>query len=49
MMHKITKKLALLVGSTLAIDLLIPGVGSGELALQTVLVAACGVVIYFRQ
>jgi hypothetical protein len=47
-MNKFAKKIALLVGGIVAADLLIPGVGSDELALQAGLVAVCVASIYFR-
>jgi hypothetical protein len=48
-MQKFPKRLVLLIGGILAVDLLIPGAGSGELILQAVLIAFCGALMYFRQ
>ena len=48
-MQKFPKRLVLLIGGILAVDVLIPGAGSGELILQAVLIAFCGALMYFRQ
>jgi hypothetical protein len=49
MMRKLTNRLALLAGTILCADLLIPGVPSSELILQGVIVAVCGALMCFRQ
>lgn len=48
-MRKFIQKLLLLVAAILAVDLIVPGVGSGEVALQAGLVATFGAVAYFRR
>ena len=48
-MQKFVNKMGLLVAAILAVDLVTPGVSSGELALQAGLVAAVGAMSYFRR
>jgi hypothetical protein len=47
-LQKLTKRILLLLGIILVVDLLVPGVGSRELILQAVLIVTCAVVMYFR-
>jgi hypothetical protein len=47
-MKEFTNKLALLIGTILTVDLLIPRVGLSELIFQAVLVGVCGVLTNFR-
>jgi hypothetical protein len=48
-MRKFIQKLLLLVAAILAVDLIVPGVSSGEVALQAGLVGIFGAVTYFRR